>query len=93
MNAPVSKDTKLSEVELTDDQRKRTLALYRESDGAYHDLFIACAHVIVLRDRIASHVDLMARLKDHMERMGFCTREEEPYLEELDEAIQKATQS
>jgi hypothetical protein len=42
---------------------------------------------------IASHVDLMARLKDHMERMGFCTREEEPYLEELDEAIQKATQS
>ena len=41
---------------------------------------------------IASHVDLMARLKDHMERMGFCTREEEPYLEELDEAIQKAQQ-
>jgi hypothetical protein len=45
------------------------------------------------RRTIAGHVDLMARLKDHMERMGFCTREEEPYLEELDEAIQKATQS
>lgn len=42
--------------------------------------------------RIAGHVDLMIRLKDHMERMGFCTREEEPYLEELEDAIQKGMQ-
>lgn len=42
--------------------------------------------------RIAAHIALMIRLKDHMERMGFCTREEEPYLEELEQAITEAMQ-
>jgi hypothetical protein len=50
MNEQLPKEERLSEVELTDEQRKRTLALYRESDGAYHDLFVACANVVVLRD-------------------------------------------
>lgn len=61
--------------------------------GGNRQLVVPAEFAAAQERRIASHVDLMARLKDHMERMGFCTREEEPYLEELEEAIQKATQS
>lgn len=42
----------LAAIELTPEQRRRSLDLYRDSSGSYYDLAMACAHVIFLRDRV-----------------------------------------
>jgi hypothetical protein len=43
-----------------------------------------------MRADAESHIDLIERVKDHMDRMNFNTREEEPYFEEMQAAIDKA---
>lgn len=66
---PLFSETRLSEIQLTDEQRKRVLALYRESEGAYHDLFIACSHVISLRDKASTQELRIAELEKALKRI------------------------
>lgn len=74
MNKQLPKEEKLSEVELTPEQRKRSLELFRSTDGVFHDLAIACQNIICLRDQLdealekniqlsTSNIDLRAEVK------------------------------
>lgn len=52
MDTQLPKEDKLAEVELTPEQRKRALELFRSTDGVFHDLAIACQNIIWLRDEV-----------------------------------------
>jgi hypothetical protein len=58
-----TKDAKLSEVELTPEQRKRALELFRSTDGVFHDLAIACQNIIWLRDENARLQNILDTLE------------------------------